>query len=136
MSPSFLTRCLKTTVWVTILISLFTAIYYNLLFSLAVLIGSAWNIGNFWLIAHLGSAILIKDSSDRKKVGLWLLLKFPAWYGIGYLILRYTKLSIPGLLIGFSILFLIVLLKVIGLQLTKERVDDISNTHTQGSNLK
>jgi hypothetical protein len=136
MSPSFLTRCLKTTAWVTIFISLFTAFYYNFLFSLALLIGSIWNIGNFWLIAHIGSAILIKDSTDRKKIGLWLLLKFPGWYGIGYLILRYTKLSIPGLLIGFSILFMIVLLKVIGLQLTKDRIVDISTTPAQKSDIK
>ncbi|MFB3895592.1 MAG: hypothetical protein ACE14V_04740 [bacterium] len=136
MDPRFLTRCLKTTAWVTIVISLFTTIYYNLFFSLALLIGSAWNIGNFWLIAHLGSAILIKDSSDRKKVGLWLLLKFPAWYGIGYLVLRYTKLPIPGLLIGFSILFLVVLLKVIGLHLTKDRTVGISKPQTQNPHQK
>jgi hypothetical protein len=136
MDPKFLTRCLKTTAWVTIFISLFTAIYYNFLFSLALLIGSAWNLGNFWLIAHLGSAILIKDSIDRKKIGLWLLLKFPAWYGIGYLILRYTKLPIPGLFIGFSVLFAVVLLKVIGLQLTKEQLDDGSTTPAQRSDIK
>jgi hypothetical protein len=136
MDPKFLTRCLKTTAWVTIVISLFAAIYYNFLFGLALLIGSVWNIGNFWLIAHIGSAILIKDSIDRKKIGLWLLLKFPAWYGIGYLVLRYAKLPIPGLLIGFAILFSVVLLKVIGLQLTKERLDDISTTPAQGPDIK
>jgi hypothetical protein len=136
MDPKFLTRCLKTTAWVTILISIFTAFYYNFLFSLALFIGSAWNIGNFWLIAHIGSAILIQDSADRKKIVYLLALKFPGWYGIGYLILRYTKLPIPGLLIGFSILFTIILLKVIGLQLTKERLDDISNTNAQGSDIK
>jgi hypothetical protein len=136
MDPKFLTRCLKTTAWVTILILLFTAFYYNFLCSLALLIGSAWNIGNFWFIAHIGSAILIKDSTDRKKIAYLLALKFPGWYGIGYLILRYAKLPIPGLFIGFSILFAIILLKVIGLQLTRERLDDISNTQAQRSDIK
>ncbi|MCX7918927.1 MAG: hypothetical protein N3A72_04830 [bacterium] len=129
MEINFLKRCLLTTAWVTIIVALFTAYYYNFLFGLGLMIGSAWNIGNFWLIMRLGSALLIKESNDRKRIGYLLALKFPAWYGIGYLILRYAQLPIYGLLVGFSILFIVTLLKALGLQITKSngKTEELNN---------
>ena len=125
MDQKFLTRCLKTTFWVTVVVALFSAYHYNILFGLGLLVGSVWNIGNFWLIIRLGTALLVNESNDRKRVVYLLALKFPGWYGIGYLLLRYTYLPVIGIFIGFSILFAVILLKVLGLQLTKERLHEV-----------
>jgi len=117
MDLKFLTRCLKTTAWVTLVIAIFSAFYYNVLFGIALIIGSVWNLGNFWLIIRLANGLLINESSERKRIISWLALKFPGWYGLGYLILRFTHLPVLGLLIGFSLLFAVIILKVLGLHL-------------------
>jgi hypothetical protein len=136
MDQKFLARCLKTTFWATLVVALFSAYHYNILFGLGLLVGSVWNIGNFWLIIRLGTALLVSESNDRKRIGYLLALKFPGWYGIGYLILRYTHLPVIGIFVGFSILFAVILLKVLGLQLTKERLQEVPKSQVQNPNVK
>ena len=111
----FITRILKTTFFLTILVALFAASYYNIQFAEGLVAGSFWNLINFWLIQKLIIGLLSnKPRETGKLVGL-VLIKFPLLYGVGLWILLTGKFTAGSLLCGFSLLFVVLILKTLGI---------------------
>jgi hypothetical protein len=118
----FIRRVIKTTIIVTIFVALFTTSYYNIHFAFGLVIGSMWNIINFWLIRLVVVGGLSKTPIRKSKLLILILVKFPLLYGLGYLIVRFGKFTAGSLLCGFSLLFIVLLLKTLGiLILTKNK---------------
>jgi hypothetical protein len=116
LDPGWINRVLKTTVAVTLLVALFIANYYNYIFAVGFIVGSAWNMANLWLIKVLVCHFLTAGPPKPKRKFLLLAgVKFPLLYGIGGLILVYGKLPPASLLAGFTLLFLVIGLKAAGL---------------------
>lgn len=66
-------------------------------------VGTAWGCANLYLLSCLGKCILI--TKKTLATGLFLAIKFPLLYGIGYLILS-TNLWNPFVLLGgFTMIF-------------------------------
>ncbi len=116
LDSGWIDRVLKTSAVVTLLVALFLAHYYNYIFAVGFIIGSAWNMANLWLIKLLVSNLLTTGTTLSKgKLLLLAGVKFPVLYVGGYLILVYGKFPPVSLMAGFTLLFLVILLKASGL---------------------
>ena len=115
MDLDFIKRVIKTTLIFTFFIALFPISYYNIHFTFGLVIGSVWNIINFWLIRLVVVGGLSKTPIKKSKLLLLMLVKFPLLYGLGYLIVRFGKLTAGSLLCGFSLLFVVLILKTLGI---------------------
>lgn len=114
MGLEFLHRVLRATAVVGILAFAFAAVYYNLDFAWGLLIGCAWGIGNFWALTWVITAVVKPGGVDRRRALILAAIKFPVLYVVGYLILRSGWFSPISLLTGFSVLFVVVVLKAAG----------------------
>jgi hypothetical protein len=114
MGLEFLHRIVRATAVVGILAFAFTAVYYNMDFAWGLLVGCAWGIGNFWALTRVITAVVTPGNVDRRHALILAAIKFPVLYIAGYFILRSGWLSPISLLTGFSILFVVVVLKAAG----------------------
>jgi len=109
----FVDHTLKTT-GVVLLISLLPGAYYFGIFpTLAVFSGGGWGVVNFIFLSALVRAALRPDSVDKIKVAGLALIKFPLLYLSGYCLLKVEQFKPLHLLIGFSTLLAVIVLKVI-----------------------
>jgi len=121
MGLEFIGRVIKTSLVVSAFILIFGAVYYDWNYSLGIAIGLVFNCANLWFIRGLIEQTI--TSRSRRPVPILLIsaIKFPVLYLIGYLILRADIVPVTSLLVGFTLLFAIIVLKVIGRQLTSTR---------------
>jgi len=109
----FVDRTLRTT-GVVLLISLLPGTYYFGVFpTLAVFSGGVWGIINFIFLSALVRAALRPGAVDNVKVVGLALIKFPLLYLSGYFLLKVEQFEPLCLLIGFSVLLAVMVLKVI-----------------------
>lgn len=118
MGPEFIGRVIRTSAWVAPLSALYVAVYYDLGFAAAILVGAAWACANLYLIKLLVQATL---RPGRRAWNAILLgsLKLPVLYVLGYLALRADALPVLGLLAGFWIPKGVIVLKALGLMLNR-----------------
>lgn len=122
----FINRALGIAAVVTFLVVISSFVYYNKNFALGALAGGAWNIINVYFLTRLVKVIsdetlqktcppkLNAKAVQRRRITYLVFIKFPLLYGAGFLILRYSGVSLYGALVGFSIFFLVISLKAIG----------------------
>lgn len=110
----FIRRVIATSAVMAALALLFLSVYYDWRFALGVFVGTAWNIANFHFLSELTVAVLTPGERNVKRVAVWALLKFPVLYAAGYLVLKYGEFPVLSFLIGFSLLFVVAILKVLG----------------------
>jgi F-type H+-transporting ATPase subunit a len=120
MDQSFLTRVRRTTIALTILGFLAGVVVRGLPFGLALLLGSAWSVVNLLWLEALGRVLLAGLSGKRP--GLldlaWVLGGLPMLVLGGFAILA-SGLSPGGAILGFSLLYTVVVLKTLGLLLAR-----------------
>jgi hypothetical protein len=83
-------------------------------FALSILFGAVWGSLNLLAIKIIITSLLPGPTKNTVFGLLVLFLKLPILYFIGYLLVRWDYLSIYGLLWGFSGIFIVALLKVLG----------------------
>jgi len=110
----FIRRVMATSGVLGVLALLFVSAYYDWRFGLGVFLGTAWGIANFHFLSELVVAAVTPGIPDKRKTVLLALIKFPVLYFAGYLLLKHTGLPVLSSLIGFSLLFVVVVLKVLG----------------------
>ncbi len=114
MSLEFLNRIWKTTLVVGMVVFAFTAVYFDVTFAWGLLVGCVWGVANFVALGAVLTAFVTPGNINRRRALILAAIKFPVIYGIGYLILRSEKFEPTSLLVGFSLLFLVTLLKALG----------------------
>ncbi|MBU1317627.1 MAG: ATP synthase subunit I [candidate division Zixibacteria bacterium] len=121
MGLEFIGRVIKTSLVVSAFILIFGAVYYDWNYSLGIAIGLVFNCVNLWFVRGLIEQTV--TLRDRRPVSIFLFsaIKFPILYLIGYLILKADIVPVTSLLVGFTLLFAIVVLKVIGRELASAR---------------
>ncbi len=77
----------------------------------AILVGAAWSCINLYFIKSLMQSALSSSSKSYFAVIILLGIKFPLLYGIGFVILKMGYLPVISLLLGFSLIFLVILAK-------------------------
>jgi hypothetical protein len=114
MGLEFIGRTLRTFGIVLLCFLPFGGYYLGIFPSLAILSGGIWGMINLMFISALVQAAIRPDGADvGRTVGL-MLIKFPALYIAGYFLLKVPQFSAVNLLIGFSGIMAIMLLKVLG----------------------
>ncbi len=121
MGLDFIGRVIKTSAIVAALILIFGSVYYEWRHTLGISIGLFFNCANVWLIMELvKKTVTLGDRKPILVIGL-AMVKFPILYLAGYLILKADIVPVVCLLIGFTLLFVVIVLKVLGRQLINSR---------------
>lgn len=114
MSLEFLKRIWKTTLIVGLVVFAFTAVYVEVRFAWGLLVGCLWGVANFIALTAVLTSYVTPGEVNRKRALVLAAVKFPVIYGFGYLILRSEWFEPTSLLVGFSLLFMVTLLKALG----------------------
>ena len=114
MSLEFLTRIWKSTLVVGVIVFAFTAVYFDLKFAWGLLVGCLWGVANFIALTAVLTSFVTPGHVNRNRALILAAIKFPIIYGLGYLIMRSEWFEPTSLLVGFSLLFLVTLLKALG----------------------
>jgi hypothetical protein len=110
----FVDRVIRATLILAAFLFPFFALYLGTSFALSVAFGALWGALNLWAI-KLIVVNLSPGTRQNLVLGLIILfLKLPVLYFLGYLLVTWKYLSIGGLLWGFSGIFIVSLLKVLG----------------------
>lgn len=114
MGLDFLKRVQSATAVVGALTFVLVAVYYDMDWGLGILVGCGWGIANFWALTRVLTAVLTQDGVQRRRAFIFAAIKFPVLYFLGFLALRSEWFPPISLLAGFSLLFLVILLKAAG----------------------
>jgi len=114
MDISFIDRTLKTTGVLALIVLAFGWLHYPFYHILAVFSGMIWGIINLYFLALLVRAAIRPDGADKMAALGLMFIKFPMLYVAGYFLLKVPQFELAYLVIGFSSLFAVMLLKVLG----------------------
>jgi len=117
MNLNFVDRIIKTSIVLSLLAFPFLAIYIKTSFAVAYLMGCLWGCLNILAIRLLITQVISPDPKNKILIILFIFVKFPVIYFLGYLLIIWPYTSIYGLLWGFSSIFIVTLLKVISRQI-------------------
>lgn len=122
MTVDFVDRIIKTSLIFIAIVFPFAALYLKIPFALSMVFGCVWGCANLFLIRIL----VTKTLGVRIKSKFWIILivfvKFPILYFLGYLLLKWPYLGKNGpygLLLGFTAIFIVTVLKVISRSILK-----------------
>lgn len=110
----FIDRTLKTTGIVLLIAFFFGTYYYGLYNALAFLSGGVWGIVNLMLLKKLVRSAIRPEGIDTVAVIMIMLVKFPLLYAAGYFLLKVTMFTPVALVVGFSSVLGVLVLKALG----------------------
>jgi len=110
---NFIDRVLKTTGIVLLICFVFGLYYFGVFAALAFLSGGIWGMINLLFISELVKVTIRPEGADKTKALGLAVIKFPLLYSTGYFLLKVHQFNPLYLLAGFSLLFLIIILKVV-----------------------
>jgi hypothetical protein len=114
MGLEFITRIIRTTAILALVVALYLTMYVAGKTALGFLVGVTWSLVNLYFIKGLVTEV-ITPRETRKDVAVVLgLIKFPILYVGGFLIIASGYFPVIALLAGFSLIFPVALLKVLG----------------------
>ncbi len=120
MSPdrNFIIKSLKIAVVITIILAPFSLVYFSPSVAIGFTAGAVWNILNVYLLFQ-ASNVLVPSDEAKKMMGIIAgIVKFPVLYGLGYVIIKYAGASLYGIIAGFSLIFVVLVLRAVGGSLT------------------
>ena len=126
----FLNRTLRSA-GIVLLIALPFGLYYMGVFpTLALFSGGVWGLLNFIFLSGLIRSAMRPEGADGRRVAVFALLKFPLLYAAGYFLLKVPQFGPVSLLIGFSIVLAVLVLRAAAVFLFK------LDTPEKGNNLQ
>lgn len=126
----FIDRTLKTTGWVLVVSLVFGTYYFGVYPALAFFSGGVWGMVNLLFINKLVRSTIKPGGVDTPRAIGLALVKFPFLYLAGYALLKVPQFEPLHLLAGFSLLLVIMVLKVAGRALL-----GLDDTKQQNGNL-
>lgn len=135
MNVDFVYRCLRTAAWVTVVFTPAIALH-SPSWALGFFLSSAWSVVNVWAIVHVTTHLIAVQLRDASPVPVlvWLFIKFPILYGIGYGIIKICPGSPVALLVGFHVIFAVFVLKAVALSMgLGTKADSVSSTESPGA---
>ena len=88
--------------------------YYDIFLILAIFSGMIWGMINLYFLALLVKSTIRPDGVDKLTALGLIFIKFPLLYLAGYFLLQVSEFELMYLLIGFSTIFAVIILKVLG----------------------
>ncbi|MFH1739874.1 MAG: hypothetical protein ABIH23_12755 [bacterium] len=124
MTSDLVDRAIRTSFIVTIVIWPFLILYISSPWALGFVLASLWSTANLSLIS-----IAVREYFGEQRwgrLGLFFGVKFPLLYGLGLWGLYQRAVPMASVLVGFHMIFVVLVLKVLSRQLfTGEDVSDI-----------
>jgi hypothetical protein len=114
MGLEFLKRVQSATAVVGAVAFVFVSVYFDPGWGLGLLVGCGWGIANLWALTRVLTAVLTPDGVQKNRALIFAAIKFPVLYFLGFLALYSEWFPPISLVAGFSLLFLVVLLKAGG----------------------
>ena len=114
MGPEFITRIIRTTAVLSIIVALCCCYYFDWKFGVGILTGVAWSLLNLYFLRQLILEVITPGETRRSVVVGIMLLKFPLLYITGYLVIASDYFTIYSLMLGFTLMFIVTILKVFG----------------------
>lgn len=114
LDSDFISRTLRTTAILLLIFVPFGLYYAGVYPTIAILSGAIWSFLNLMFLTALVKAAIRAEGADGASSAAWAFVKFPLLYAAGYFLLKVPVFDPVYLLIGFSILMLVMLLKVLG----------------------
>ncbi|MCK4573004.1 MAG: hypothetical protein KAU36_01475 [candidate division Zixibacteria bacterium] len=111
---NFVGRTIRTTGIVLLVFLPFGFYYLGTFPALAIFSGGVWGIINLIFLSAMVRAAVRPDGADTRRVASVGLIKFPLLYLAGYFLLKVPQFDALFLLIGFSSLIAIMVLKSLG----------------------
>jgi hypothetical protein len=137
MGLEFINRVARTSIYLGIIQLPFVTLYWGWQFGMGILLGCGWGAANLILIKFIVTGALSAERASKKKILILGAIKFPLLYGIGYLILKVGYFPPESLVIGFTTIFLVALLKVIGSYLLDKNIIETQKSgNFEGNNIK
>lgn len=132
----FINRTLRTTGIILLIFFPFGIYYLGFYPALAVFSGGIWGMVNLLLLTRLVRAAIRPEGADKGIVAGVALVKFPLLYAAGYFLVTTTVFDPLEVLIGFSVLLAVIVLKIIaralfGTEAAEETPD--KREHLQGA---
>ncbi len=114
MGLEFLDRVRKTSLLSGLLVSVVLMVYLGLPFAAAFSLGCAWSLINLHVIGVLVRLVLSDPKEHQFQIVAVMLIKIPALYGVGFVLLWCGVFPAVGLLAGFGWPLLVAFLKAAG----------------------
>jgi hypothetical protein len=114
MDISFISRTLKTTGVLGLIVLTFGWMYLDIYHVLAIFSGMIWSMINLYFLTLLVRSTIRPEGVDKWAAFGFLFIKFPLLYLAGYFLLIVPYFELKYLLIGFTSIFAVMLLKVLG----------------------
>lgn len=109
----FIDRTLRTTGFLLLIGLAFCLYYLGVYPALAIFTAGVWSMVNLMFLAALIRAAIRTDEVDKMRVAGLAILKFPLLYISGYFLLKVSVFDPIHLIIGFSVILAVVVLKVV-----------------------
>jgi hypothetical protein len=114
MDISFIWRTLKTSGILALIILAFGLYYFETYRILSIFFGMMWGIINLYFLMLLIRVTVRPEGPDKQAAALLMLVKLPLLYLSGYFLITIPRFELTYLVIGFSIIFAVIILKIAG----------------------
>ena len=123
MNLEFVNRIIKTSLILAGIVFPFLAIYLRVSFAVAYLLGCLWACLNLIAIKFLITQIITPNAKNKVFITIFMFIKFPVIYFLGYLLVVWSYPPVYGLLWGFSSILIVTLLKVVSRAILQKSSD-------------
>jgi hypothetical protein len=127
----FIARTLRTTGVLLLILFVVSLYYFGFYDSLAMLSAGIWSMINLIFLSALIRTVLKPDGIDKMAAAGLALIKFPLLYAAGYFLLTVDVFRPIPLVIGFSIILVVMVLKAVARAFLK--LDDNIINHENSS---
>jgi hypothetical protein len=117
MGLEFINRVIRTSLILAAVVLVFGSVYYDWRHAVGVSSGLVFGSVNLWFLMGLIKNTITPQPRRPLPILIISVVKFPVLYFVGYLLLRSGVAPVPSYVIGFTMLFAVILLKVLGRQL-------------------
>jgi hypothetical protein len=133
MGLEFITRIIKTTAILALVAALYLTMYYNGRTAVGFLLGATWSLVNLYFIKGMVVEIITPNERRKDVAAVLGMIKFPVLYVAGYFIVASGYFSVYALLAGFSLIFPVALLKVLGRVVLHMDTFSFQKKHAEGA---
>jgi hypothetical protein len=114
MEPGLVGRTMRTSAALALLVLVFGTFYYGFQATLSIFTGIIWGIVNLYFLSLLVRSTLRPQGPDKTTALVILFVKFPLLYASGYFMVVSGYFNPILLLVGFSVVLIVIVLKAFG----------------------
>jgi len=119
MGLDFINRIIRTSLLLGALIFIFGSYYYDWQYSLGIFAGLLWGSANLWFIRQFVVGYITNKERKPGNLAIIAIFKFPVLYLAGFLLLWLDIFPVFSFVIGFSLIFVVIVLKALGKLVTE-----------------